>query len=167
VHEHYQEPRFPWPGDESQLYANRAIDQGIGRALWFVGCTDVAEVTGLVDRFPAGRHGDLWAGVGLAATYACGADRDDLVRLADNAGEHRSQLALGSAFAAEARVRAGLLIPQTGIATQVLCGTDPVTAARVTVEARPAEVENGPVPTYEVWRRRTAHELETLGGVPR
>lgn len=165
VHEHHQAPAFPWPDDESRAYANRAIDQGIGRALWFVGCTDVPEVTALVSRFPAERHGDLWAGVGLAATYACGADRDDLTRLADNAGEHRPQLAQGSAFAAEARVRAGLLIPQTEIATQVLCGTDPVSAARVSVEVRPQQVENGPVPTYEVWRQRTANELVSLGGV--
>ena len=165
VHEHYRDPQFPWPDDESRPYANRAIDQGIGRALWFVGCTDVPEVSTLVSRFPAERHGDLWAGVGLAATYACGANQDELARLAENAGEYRPQLAQGSSFAAEARARAGLLIPQTEIATQVLCGTDPVTAARVSVEARPERIENGAEPAYEVWRRRTANALVSLGGV--
>jgi hypothetical protein len=165
VHAHYQNPRFPWPGDESQAYANRAIDQGIGRALWFVGGTDLAEVAALVARFPTRRHGDLWAGEGLAATYACGAERDELVCLAEFAGRHRPQLAQGSAFAAEARVRAGLLIPQTGVATAALCGTDPVTAAGVSVDVRPDHPENRALPTYELWRQDTAKQLVSLGGV--
>lgn len=165
VHEHYQDAAFPWPDDASRAYANRAIDQGIGRALWFVGCTDVDEVVRLLSAYPAERHGDLWAGVGLASTYACGANRDDLVRLAEHAGRHRPQLAQGSAFAAEARVRAGLLIPQTAVATEVLCGTDPETAARVSVEVRPEHAENGELPTYELWRQRIATELVSLGGV--
>ncbi|MPZ81272.1 MAG: DUF1702 family protein [Actinophytocola sp.] len=165
VHEHFQDPRFPWPGDASDPYANRAIDQGIGRALWFVGCTDVDEVAALVSRYPAERHGDLWAGVGLASTYACGASRDDLVRLAEHAGEHRPQLAVGAAFAAEARVRAGLVIPQTAVATEVLCGTDPETAARVSVDVRPEHAENGAVPAYEQWRQGVANQLVSLGGM--
>jgi enediyne biosynthesis protein E3 len=165
VHEHYQDPAFPWPRDESRAYANRAMDQGIGRALWFVGCTDVDEVTRLLGRFPRERHADLWAGIGLASTYACGANRDDLARLADIAGEYRPQLAQGSAFAAEARVRAGLVIPQTELATEVLCGTDPETAAQVTIEVRPDHADNGPVPTYERWRQDIANELVSLGGV--
>ncbi|GAB3463405.1 DUF1702 family protein [Actinophytocola sediminis] len=165
VHEHYQDARFPWPNDESRGYANRAIDHGIGRALWFVGCTDVDEVVLLLSAYPRERHADLWAGVGLASTYACGASQDDLVRLADLAGEHRPQLAQGSAFAAEARVRADLLIPATELATKVLCGQDPATVARVCVETRPAHAENGALPTYELWRQRIANELVSLGGV--
>jgi hypothetical protein len=173
VHEHYQEPRFPWPGKGFEAYADRALDQGIGRALWFVGGTDVDQVHGLLSRFPARRHGDLWAGVGLASTYACGADRDDLTRLKELAGEHRPQLAQGSAFAAEARVRAGLLIPQTAVATEVLCGTDPESAARISVDARPDSAENGTetgaengeLPAYELWRQRIANEFVSLGGV--
>lgn len=165
VHEHYQDPDFPWPGDESRAYANRAIDQGIGRALWFVGCTDVDEVVSLLSRFPAERHGDLWAGVGLASTYACGANEDDLVRLSALAGEFRPQLAQGSAFASEARVRADLVIEQTRCASQVLTGTDPLKAAQVSVEARPERVENSALPSYELWRQRTADELVSLGGV--
>ncbi|OLF10325.1 DUF1702 family protein [Actinophytocola xanthii] len=164
VHEHYQDPRFSWPDDASRAYSNRAVDQGIGRALWFVGCTDVAEVIRLLSAFPAGRHADLWAGVGLAATYACGADPDELARLAEHAGEFRPQLAQGSAFAAEARVRAGLVIPQTEVATRVLCGTDPETAARCSVQTRPRRAKNDLPPSYEQWRQRTANELMSLGG---
>jgi enediyne biosynthesis protein E3 len=165
VHEHYQDPNFPWPNDESRGYANRALDHGIGRALWFVGCTDVDEVVKLLSAYPAERHSDLWAGIGLASTYACGANPDDLRRLTELAGEYRPQLAQGSAFAAEARVKAGLLIPETEMATKVLCGQDAETAARVSVEAQPEHAENGALPSYELWRQRIADELVSLGGV--
>jgi enediyne biosynthesis protein E3 len=165
VTEHYQDKNFPWPGDSSRAYANRAIDQGIGRALWFVGCTDVDVVVGLLRAYPRERHGDLWAGVGLASTYACGANLGELERLSELAGEYRPQLAQGSAFAAEARARADLLIPQTELATKVLCGQDATTAARVSVEAQPDDVQNGALPSYELWRQRIANELVSLGGV--
>ncbi len=49
VHEQYQDPAFPWPAGGPSGYANRVIDQGIGRALWFVGGTD-ARLRGRPDR---------------------------------------------------------------------------------------------------------------------
>ena len=64
----YQDPKFPWPGGPHGDYANNAIDQGIGRALWFFAGTDPGRVTDLIDGFAAERHADLYAGVGLAVT---------------------------------------------------------------------------------------------------
>lgn len=165
VHEHYQDPRFPWPDDATRAYANRAIDQGIGRALWFVGGTDADVVAGLIEKFPQARHGDLWGGAGLAATYAGGADREELVRFRDRAGEHRAVLGQGSAFAAEARVRAGLLVPHTEVATEVFCGCPPAQAAGLCAATRPDQPDDGEVPAYETWRQRIASELVSLGGV--
>jgi hypothetical protein len=154
VHEQFQDPRFPWPhpGDS---YAHRAIDQGIGRCLWFVGGTDVERVATLIGRFGAARRPDLYSGVGLAATYAGGADEDELRTLRRQAGEHRVQLAQGSAFAAEARVRAGLVLPHTHVATRVFCGLAPAEAAQVTHDVRPEPADGDP-PAYEVWRMRVA-----------
>lgn len=163
VHQHFQDPRFPWPAEGPSVYANRAIDQGIGRALWFVGCTDVDQVTTMVERFPERRHADLYAGVGLAATYAGGAGEDELNELSARAWAHRPQLAQGSAFAAEARVCAGLLVPHTEAATRVLCGTTAEKAARITQDVRYGAPDNGPLPAYEVWRQRIANELVSIG----
>ncbi len=110
VHEMYQDVAFPWPADGPRWYINRAVDQGIGRAMWFVGGTDADRVATMVEKFPEHRRPDLYSGAGLAATYAGGADEEEMRLFWRRAGEHRPQLAQGSAFAASARVRAGLVV---------------------------------------------------------
>ncbi|MGH3756333.1 DUF1702 family protein [Actinophytocola sp.] len=165
----YQDPKFPWPGGPHGSYADKAIDQGIGRAMWFVGGADPNRVADLVDAFPASRRAELYSGTGLAATYAGGADdgaaEQDLRTLARRAGQHRVNVAQGCAFAADARVRAGIVPPHTALATQVFCGTTPEEAARITSELRPEHQVEGELPAYEVWRRRLADEFVSLGGV--
>jgi enediyne biosynthesis protein E3 len=158
VHRRLQDRRPPWPGP----YAGNAVDQGIGRALWFVGGTDTALVAAMIDRFPESRRPDLFSGAGLAATYAGGAGEDELVLLRERSGDLRSQVAQGSAFAAEARVRAGLVVPHTHVATRVFCDMTPSEAARITQEVRP----NRPGPyDYEAWRQRIAQTFASVGGV--
>lgn len=163
VHEQYREPAFPWPADNQRWYSNRAIDQGIGRALWFINGTDAQRVANMIDGFAEERQADLYGGAGLAATYAGGVDEDELRLLWHRAGVHRPYLAQGSAFAAEARVRAGLVIPHTHVATQVFCGASPEQAARITIEVRPEETLQGDLPAYESWRQRIANEFVSLG----
>jgi enediyne biosynthesis protein E3 len=163
VHEQYQELTFGWPADNERWYANQAIDQGIGRAAWFVGGTDAGVVADLLDAFPEQRRADLYSGAGLAATYAGGADERELERLWQRAGAYRPQVAQASAFAAEARVRAGLVIPHTGVATQVFCGVTPEQAARISVEVRPDGPVGDGLIAYEVWRQRIANEFVSLG----
>jgi hypothetical protein len=165
IGEQYQNPRFPWPGGPHGAYANNAIDQGIGRALWFIGGTDPERVADMIDAFPASRRGDLYAGVGLATTYAGGIDQQELRLLATRAGDHLGNLAQGSAFAANARVRAGIVPEHTALATKVYCDTTPEDAARVANELRPDENVEGDQPAYEVWRQRIANEFGSLGGV--
>ncbi len=165
----YQDPAFPWPGGPHGYYANNAIDQGIGRAAWFVRGTDPVLVADLLDTFPAQRRPDLWAGVGLAATYAGGGDdrataEQELRTLRARAGDCRGNLAQGSAFAANARVRAGIVPAHSELATQVLCGTTPQEAARLADELRPEQTD-GDKPAYEVWRQRLADAFVSLGGV--
>jgi enediyne biosynthesis protein E3 len=165
VHGHHQETAFPWPADDRTGYAANAIDQGIGRALWFVGGTDPAKVAALVTAFPEARRADLYSGVGLAATYAGGADERELGALCRLAGDYRPLLAQGSAFAAEARVRGGLLVPHTELATRVLCGMGAEDAAQLTQVNRPEHVVDGELPAYEVWRQAVVGEFVSLGGV--
>lgn len=154
---HVRHP-FSWAGGPDD-YAARAIDQGIGRALWFVGGTDADVVTDLIASYPEDRRGDLYAGAGLAATYAGAANEEELRRFAERAGEHRLQLAQGAAFAAEARDRAGTTVAHTHLATRVLCGTTPERAARMCIDRMPAQSGHGDVPAYETWRRDIAAEI--------
>lgn len=153
VHEQAPPPSLRWPGDATAAFNRHPIDQGIGRALWFVGGTDVQRVAGLVERFAPQRRADLWAGVGLAATYAGAADAGELTALCTLAGRHAPQLAQASAFAADARVRAGLVQPHTGVATAVFCGTTPAAATALSHSLRPRTADNTSVPAYESWRR--------------
>ncbi|MGV9252071.1 DUF1702 family protein [Streptomyces sp. NPDC003697] len=159
VHQQYRDERFPWPAHDFPHYTGRAIDQGIGRALWFVCGTDPGLVATTIAKFSKTRHADLYSGVGLAATYAGGCDEEELTALRDQAGPHRGALAQGSAFAAEARLRAGLMVPHTASATRVLCGLEPDEAARITQEVRPRAAGTGFLPAYEVWRQAIAERI--------
>lgn len=170
VHDQVRDTGLNWPAGYPGDYPLRVLDQGIGRAMWFVGGTDAQRVADLIDRFPAGRHADLYSGAALAATYAGGADRSELHGFAERAGSHRGVLAQGSAFGAEARLRAGLLVPHTAMATEVFCGTGPEQAAALTQRVRPAnpvDPSGGAetVPAFEKWRQAIAAEYVTLGGV--
>jgi enediyne biosynthesis protein E3 len=161
---HHREAGFPWPGgDTPDGYPNRAIDQGIGRGLWFVGGADPGRVTALTTAFPPHRRADLYGGAGFAATYAGGATADELTRFREDSGEHCGQVALGAAFAARTRVRAGSVGPETELATEVLCAVSPAVAARLTHNLRPdpADVDDNGAgePAYETWRQRVASAL--------
>ncbi len=159
VQAQHQEERFPWPADGFRWYANRVIDQGLGRAMWFVGGADARLVTSMIAKFPERRRADLYAGAGLAATYAGGADEAELQYFRDHAGDCRPQLAQGSAFAAGARVRAGLVVPHNELATQVFCGLTTEAAAKVTDDALVDLPEDGYLPSFQVWRERIAETL--------
>ncbi|PKW00361.1 Protein of unknown function [Streptomyces sp. 1222.5] len=155
---HVQHP-FRWRGGHNHYTAN-AIDQGIGRALWFVGGTDPDVVTGLIRAYPEHRHSDLYAGAGLACAYAGSVGEDELARFVEGAGEHRWALAQGSAFATEARIKAGTVIDHTHLAARVVCGTTAEGAAQVCRDTRPRTPESaGPFPAYEAWRHDIAAQL--------
>jgi hypothetical protein len=164
VHQQYRIERFPWPLDGPRRYAARVIDQGIGRASWFVGGADAKRVTALIDRFPEHRRPDLYSGAGLAATYAGGAAEPELQWFWNHAGDYRPQVAQGSAFAAGARVRADLLVPHTEVATQVFCGMTAHEAWQLTERTLPDPSIGGDEPAFEVWRQRIADQAVSVRG---
>ncbi|MEZ0114263.1 hypothetical protein ABH920_008297 [Catenulispora sp. EB89] len=153
VRQQYRESAFPWPGGEHAWYAPRAIDQGIGRAMWFVCGTDPDLVVETFDGFAAERRPDLYAGAGLAATYAGGVEEVELRRFWHRSGAYQPQVAQGAAFAATARYEADLVVPHTELALEVFCGMTPREAAELCQKARPTGDE-GALPAYEVWRQQ-------------
>jgi hypothetical protein len=170
VRECYREERFPWPADDPGDYAGHAIDQGIGRALWFVAGTDPVTVVAEIGRFPESRRADLFAGTGLAATYAGGATEAELRELWRIAEPYRSELAQGSAFAAEAAKRAGIDAAHAELGTRVFCDATVAQAAKVVINTMPeartaatSDADLGDPPAYEMWRRRIAAEFVPAG----
>ncbi|HEX8692700.1 MAG TPA: DUF1702 family protein [Longimicrobium sp.] len=135
-------------------YARRAFDQGLGRALWFVHGADAQAIAATLERFPAGRRADLWSGVGLACTYAGGADPGAFDVLRRAGARFRAELAQGAAFAAGARARAGNPAPHTDAACRAFCGASADEAAAATTETLHDLHPAPDAPAYEVWRLR-------------
>jgi hypothetical protein len=136
-------------------YAARVFDQGLGRSLWFVCGAAPRRIATAIAQLDAHRASDLWAGVGLAATYAGGASRSELEELQSRADRLLPHVAQGAAFAAEARRRANNPTEETELACRVLCGVSFEDAAKVARETFPSErPASASQESYEVWRTR-------------
>ncbi|MEJ3747492.1 DUF1702 family protein [Actinomycetes bacterium KLBMP 9797] len=149
----------PYPWQDAPEYFPRAVDQGIGRALWFMHGADVDSVGAAVARFPGHRQADLWSGVGLAATFAGGATDADLTRLRAGAGDRWTELALGAVFAAKARSYAGFVPAHTEAATAALGAGTVAEAVALADGTEDAAVSGARQPAYELWRQRIRAEL--------
>jgi enediyne biosynthesis protein E2 len=159
---------YPWLGQPD--YFARAVDQGIGRALWFIAGARPEAVASAVRRFAAQRRADLWAGVGLAATVAGGCDAAGFGALLRLAGpDAAADLGQGAVFGAKARTYAGFVPEHTARATAAFAGlsvpaatalADDVTAA---VTARP---DAQPGADYEALRGGIRAALHALRPEP-
>lgn len=155
-----QERPRPYPFDGHPGYFSRAVDQGIGRALWFIHGAAVSDVAAAVDRFAADRRGDLWAGVGLAATFAGGCEPADYETLRRLSGGFAGELALGSVFAAKARDFSGFEPGHHAAAVSALTGMSPQAASELADDVAVADPGDTAVPAYEVWRKRIAAHFD-------
>lgn len=143
---------YPWQG--SPEYFPRAVDQGIGRALWFISGGDPDKVTAAVRRFARGRQPDLWSGVGLAATFAGGCPPEGMAELRKSAEDHWTELALGSVFAVTARTHAEFVPEHTVLANEQLTGLSIEDARALADRTEVGLAGRGPLPQYEIWRQR-------------
>ncbi|MFF9322197.1 DUF1702 family protein [Streptomyces sp. NPDC014735] len=154
-----QRPDTPYAWEGRPDYFRRAVDQGIGRALWFIHGAHVGQVSAAVRRFASEREPDLWAGVGLAATFAGCSTTDELTALRAEAGELSGHVAQGSVFAAKARHFSATVPEHTRTALHALAGITVEAAAALADDAAPAPGAAGDVPTYELWRRAVREQL--------
>lgn len=152
VDQQYVPKPYPWEG--SPDYFLRAVDQGIGRALWFIHGGQASNVAAAVHRFAEHRQPDLWSGVGLAATFAGGCGPDGLAELRRSAGRYRPELALGVVFAVKARAYAGFVPQHTALAAATL-GDLSIDDAVAVADGTAVDPDSpGPIPPYEQWRQR-------------
>jgi hypothetical protein len=126
----------PWPLGVSGP-VGRLFDVGLARCLWFSYGADPEPVANGVGAFPDDRHGDLWAGIGFAATYAGGLTDDGYATLRDGAGSQSQRfLATGSALAAHIRVQCDNLFPAIGRACEELAGCSAAEADELCLAAQ-------------------------------
>lgn len=109
--------------------ARRVFDQGLGRAIWFLTGADVADIRTILNVFEERRRPDLWLGVGVACGYVGGINEAEIRELQQHSGQYRVQLAVGSAFVAKGRIRAGNLTNDTDLASRELCRRSPTDVA--------------------------------------
>lgn len=152
VNDQYEHRGLVWDGRSD--YVNRVLDQGIGRAMWFVNGGDVERLATMIGAFEPRRHADLWSGAGLAATYAGGADEEGLELLLKSSGDHRAVVSQGAVFALKARVLADLVTPHNELASQVLCGRSAQEASTFADQAVIDLHDEGGVPAFEIFRQR-------------
>jgi hypothetical protein len=148
---------YPWLGRAD--YFPRAVDQGIGRALWFIHGGRPDPVVSAVRRFAVGRRPDLWSGVGLAATFAGGCDADGLAVLMREAGNDSPHLGQGAVFAAKARDFSGCTPPHTETATAALAGMSVAAAAALADDVAVGGLESATDTDYEAWRARVRDKV--------
>ncbi|MFF4214144.1 DUF1702 family protein [Streptomyces sp. NPDC001796] len=146
-------------------FARRVFDQGIGRSVWFTSGADADGISRAIAAFPAHRHADLWLGVGVACGYVGGVDRATVEALRAAAGRHASRMAVGTAFVAKGRLRAGNPIPDTDLACEVLCGISGRQAARLVDRAFEDLPDTPSAPAYDTLQRRLESSLAVAPSV--
>lgn len=140
-------------------YGLSAFDHGLGRSIWFATGADVKRVAATIEAFPAPRHGDLWAGVGLACGYTGGVDEPTIEALRERADTWRSRLAEGVIVAARARHQVGNAAERNEIASRVICGIDSREAADIAATALVDLPTDEVEPAYEIWRQRIRRQF--------
>jgi len=135
-------------------YARRIFDQGLGRSIWFLAGAKVDRIAVTIAVFPSARQADLWVGIGVACAYVGGLDRTAIEALHKEAGPYGPQMALGAAFVAKGRQRAGNLVLHTDLACEVLCGISSNGAAQLVDVAFQNLPTDGPEPAYEILQQR-------------
>ena len=80
---------------------------GIGRALWFYHGANPESIAQTIQKFPKSRRAGIWAGVGLAATYAGGVLPEKIQLLKELSNEYYLSLGEGAILASHTRDIAG------------------------------------------------------------
>lgn len=102
--------------------ASAALDQGIGRSLWYNSKGDITAAKTTLETFAPERHADLWRGLGIAIAYVGGCNEETLRDIFAKAGAYQKQLAAGSAMALISRHYAGYISADTELVCKVWCG---------------------------------------------
>jgi hypothetical protein len=142
--------------------AAEATIAGRGRALWFVESADPAGVAAVITEVPDVARPALWSGIGLACAYAGAVDDAGRSVLADLAGPHLPHLAQGIAFAAGARVRAGVVPEHTHLACNQIVGVSAEQLAEWTDQMADGLDTDPDITAYLAWRTRIRELLAPI-----
>lgn len=154
-----------WMGNPSPLH--RVIDQGVGRALWFLSGGAIDRVAETIQSFDPARQGDLWDGIGLAAAFAGGVDAESLAEMLGQVPEFRTRLAAGSCVAAKIRQQTGSITPHTHWAVVACTGLSVSQAAALYDQVLADASLDGTAAAYVAWRDNLGARAINFGGADR
>lgn len=158
VDDQYAPPGYHWPAPHTAT--QRVVDQGVGRAMWFVHGGDVERLLDTIQQFAPERRSDLMSGAGLAASYAGGVGEESLDMLWAKAGQYRSEVSQGAVFALRARDVSKLITPENEAAAQRFCGRTAAEASQIAADVAATLPRDGSLATYEEFRRRVRLRFE-------
>ncbi|MFT7835692.1 DUF1702 family protein [Saccharothrix sp. BKS2] len=139
--------RTPGPQWEARL-------AGCGRALWFAESADAAGVADVIGRAATPARPHLWAGVGLAVTYAGAADDATFDALEEATGPYFVHFAQGVVFGAAARQRSGIVPPHTERSAKRFLGVDADETAEWSDRAAQGLLDSNDIHSYLQWKSR-------------
>jgi hypothetical protein len=157
------------PPRSLSVLGKQLFDSGLGRALWWVECADPIRIKCAIDRFPERRRAELWAGIGIASSYAGGIDAGRLRMLHELAQPCDADFLSGLPFSARLRQKAGNYSEATDLACRVLLGMSTDETADM-AEAAAAAVRHqvkgeGITAAYDLVRKHLVTEFSNSHGV--
>ncbi len=110
--------------EAADAIASAALDQGLGRSIWYLNKGIIDDAKTMIEGFAIGRQKDLWRGLGIAIAYVGGCDEDTLGEIFSKADSFKTQLATGAAMALVSRDSAKYISTDTELACKVWCKQD-------------------------------------------
>jgi hypothetical protein len=110
-------------------YARQLFNSGVGRSFWWTLGASPTLIRQAIDRFPQATQGEMWCGVGVAASYAGGVEARVLWDLLEQSGDWSGDFLSGFPFAARMRQKGENPSPWTTDACIELLKTTPDEAA--------------------------------------
>lgn len=101
--------------------ASAALDQGLGRSIWYLNKGLIDGAKAMIETFPAERQKDLWRGLGIAIAYVGGCDEKTLQEIFLKADSYKAQLTTGAVMALVSRDSARYISTDTELVCKVWC----------------------------------------------
>ena len=101
--------------------ASGAVDQGIGRSIWYLNKGIIDHAKNMIEGFAVERHKDLWRGLGIAIAYVGGCDEEMLQKVFSKADLFKTQLATGAVMALASRNAAKYISSDTELSCKIFC----------------------------------------------
>jgi enediyne biosynthesis protein E3 len=135
------------------LQNRRLYDSGVARAMWWVYGADPVEIANAISRFDEERRPEMWAGLGVALSYASAGPNnpDPSAKLLELSGPYRYDLLSGIPFSAHMRWKGKNPAPWTERACTELLNMSVSETSDLVLSALKTFVDSWQGPAYDRW----------------